>query len=154
MEQEALIMALKTNGVAHGFVGRVGLANVDSTNYATVGKLGNVGARLRNQFNRSHGTRMNRAILLALTGAAVGGASKAYSQKRINHGFGTGSESGTGSLVTVGGKRTIDTVTRQSGVTVAQDLTDFDTRMAQKSYPPAYPADKSGHIAGKIGSLL
>lgn len=147
-------MALKTNGVATGFIGRVGLANLDATNYATVGKLGAVGTRLRNQFNRSHGTRMQRATLIALTGAVVGGASKAYTNKRINHGFGTGSNSGTASLVTVGGKRQIDTVTRQSGVTVAQDLTDFDTRMAQKSFPPTYPANKSGYAVGNIGRLV
>lgn len=147
-------MALKTNGVAAGFIGRVGLANIDSTNYATVGKLGAVGTRLRNQFNRSHGTRMQRATLIALTGAAVGAASKAYTNKRINHGFtGTGNNNGTSALTALGGKRTVDTVTRQSGVTVAQDLTDFDTRMAQKSFPTTYPVNKSGFVPGNIGRL-
>lgn len=147
-------MALKTNGVATGFIGRVGAVG-DTVNYATTGKVGAAGHRLRGMFNRSHGSRMQRAILLALTGAAVGGASKAYTNKRIDQGFTVvdKNSNGTGQLTALGGKRLVSTVTRQSGVTVAQDLTDFDTRMAQKSFPSAYPADKSGFKPGNVGKL-
>src|SRR5215217_4438413 len=136
-------MALKTVGAATGFIGRLGALG-DTTIYATTGKVGAAGHRLRRLFNRSHGSRMQRATLLALTGAAVGAASKAYTNKRIDQGFTIvdKNSNGTGSLTALGGKRAVATVTRQSGVTVAQDLTDFDTRMAQKSYP-TYVVDKS-----------
>jgi hypothetical protein len=147
-------MTFKKNAVATGFIGRVGVIG-DSANYATTGKIGVLGQLLRKAGSKSHGSRKMKSLMLALTGAAVGAASKAYTNKRIDAGFTrTGVNSnGTGSLVSLGGKRAVESVNYQTGVTVAQDLTDFDTRVAQKSYPPTYPKDKSGWIPGNANDL-
>lgn len=146
-------MALKKNGVATGFIGRVGVIG-NTTNYQTTGKFGDVATEIRRVFKGGHGGRMLQAVVLALTGAAVGAASKAYTVARIaerDNVPGTGSA--IGSMMAFGGRRSKVTVTKQSGVTVAQDLTDFDTLMAQKNFPPSYPADKSGFKPGGIGRL-
>jgi hypothetical protein len=146
-------MTFKKNGVATGFIGRVGAVG-DTTNYQTTGKIGAAGQMIRKALSKSHGTRRMKSLVLALTGAAVGAASKAYTNKRLDQGFTKTDKNsnGTGAL-TLGGKRNTETVTYQSGVTVAQDLTDFDTRAAQKSFPPSYPNDKSGFRPGNIGRL-
>jgi hypothetical protein len=146
-------MTFKRVGTATGFIGRYGAIG-NSTNYQTAGKIGDIANQLRRSFHRGHGGRMMQSMVIALTGAAVGAASKAYTVARVAEREGVpGTGTATGSLVAFGGKRTKVTVTKQSGVTVAQDLTDFDTRIAQKPYPPTYPADKSGAKPGNIGRL-
>lgn len=147
-------MTLKKNGVATGFIGRVGAVG-NTTNYQTTGKLGDGATKIRRILNAAHGGRMLKSILLALTGTVVGGASKAYTVARISERDNMNGSTGAanGSLVAFGGKRSKVTVTKQSGVTVAQDLTDFDTLMAQKNFPSTYPADKSGFKPGNIGRL-
>lgn len=146
-------MTFKKNGVALGFIGRVGAVG-NTTNYTTTGKIGGLGSQLRRSLNKGLGGRKMRAMMIALTGAAVGAASKAVSVQRIDaksNFIGTGPSNN--SIMLFGGARGDSTVAVQTGVTVAQDLTDFDTRIAQKSYPPAYPADKSGWRPGGIGRL-
>lgn len=128
---------------AKGFQGRVGALG-NSTNYQTTGKVGGAARAMRTSLNRGHGNRMVRAILLALTGAAVGAASKAYSVSRLNY-------TGQAGQNTLGGLRKAQLVTKQTGVTVAQDLTDFDQNVARKSYPATYPANKSGYRPGSQG---
>lgn len=146
-------MSFKKNGVAVGFIGRYG-ALANTTNYTTTGKIGGLGSQLRRSLNKGLGGRKMRAMLIALTGAAVGAASKAVTVRRTDERSNfTGTGAANGSLIAFGGKRGNSSVSVQAGVTVAQDLTDFDTRVAQKSYPPAYPKDKSGWTPGNIGRL-
>jgi hypothetical protein len=137
-----------TKSNANGFVGRVGLANQNVTSYAGTAAYGSATRSLRRALNGSHGDRRAKATLLALTGAAVGAASKAYSNSRIDAGRTTG-QAGVNLL---GGKRTIETKVFQTGVTVAQDLTDFDTRLAA-SVRPTYPTVKGGGGGGRAGRL-
>ena len=133
---------------ANGFIGRVGAVG-NSTSYQSAGKVGSAAQRLKVFTRLSHGGRMARATLLALTGAAVGAASKAYSVSQVDVGPSTG-QAGINGL---GGKRTAVLKTKQSGNTVAQDLTDFDANVAAKSRPSTYPKDKSGWTPGNIGKL-
>lgn len=136
---------------ANGFIGRVGLGGGNATSYSGLAKVGGSLRGVQRMLNRSHGSRKLRAMILALTGAAVGGASKAYSNSRIKANETGSSQVGKNEL---GGKRSIETVAYQTGVTVAGDLTTVDTTLAAKSKPATYPVDKSGHVPGKIGSLV
>lgn len=138
-----------TPSTATGFIGRAGLANPNASSYAGTSKYGNTTKMLRTVFNLSHGARRAKATLLALTGAAVGGASKAYTNSRISAGATTG-QAGINAL---GGRRTIETKTYQTGVTTAQDLVDFDTRLAARSRPTSFTVkgiSSQGGMAGKL----
>src|ERR1044072_3853924 len=133
---------MPTAASATGFVGRVGLANPNATSYSSIAKRGQTLELLNKALNSSHGSRRLRATLLALTGAAVGGASKAYSNSRIQAASTLGKLGG-------GGLRTVETVTYQTGVTVAADLTTIDTQVAAKHKPSSYPANRSGAEIGR-----
>lgn len=137
---------MPTAAAATGFVGRVGFANPNATSYTSIAKRGPQLQYLNSALNRSHGSRRLRATLLALTGAAVGGASKAYSNSRVQAGDRRGK-------LSYGGKMTVETVTYQTGVSVAADLTTIDAQIAAKHKPATYPANKSGFAPGNIGSL-
>lgn len=141
---------MPTLPTANGFIGRVGLGGGNATSYSGIGKTGGIGRLLNRLLNRGHGSRKARATILALTGAAVGGASKAYSNARVS----AGRSAGQVGYNELGGKRTIETVAYQTGVTVAGDLTTIDTTIAQKSKPSSYPVEKGGYKPGKIGSLV
>lgn len=121
-----------------------------ATNYTQASVADPVTRKLNKLFNRGYGNRAMRATVVALTGAAVGGASKAFSYARISAGNSAG-QTGRNEL---GGRRTTETRNMQTGVTVAADLTDFDTRVTAKNRPASYPVDKSGHVPGKPNSLV
>lgn len=132
---------------ATGFVGRVGLSNPNATSYSSIAKRGQSLQLINNLLNRSHGSRRLKATLLALTGAAVGGASKAYSNSRVQ----AQQQAGRSSL---GGLRTVETATYQTGVSVAADLTTIDAQVAAKHKPSSYPANRAGSGGGgKAGRL-
>jgi hypothetical protein len=137
---------MPTAATATGYIGRVGLANPNATSYTSIAKRGQTLELLNKALNSSHGSRRLRATLLALTGAAVGGASKAYSNSRVQASQRIGK-------LSPGGLQPVETVTYQTGVTVAGDLTSIDTQVAAKHKPSSYPADKSGWRPGNIGSL-
>lgn len=130
-------MAKPATGTASGFIGSTP-SNI--TSYATTSIMGPLANELRRTLNRSHGSRRRKATLLAITGAAAGAASKAYSNSRIDAGVSTG-QAGRNDL---GGKRTIETKTYQTGNSVAADITDFDTVLQKTSKPSTYPVDKGG----------
>lgn len=131
---------------ASGWIGR-DTGNV--TSHTTMSTYGASQGEIRRALNRGHGTRKLKAVLLALTGAAVGAASKAYSTARVDTGVSTG-QAGRNDL---GGRRTTSLVTLQSGVTVAADLTNVDQSIAAKSRLSSYPADKGGFAPGNINKL-
>lgn len=81
----------------------------------------------------SIGKRKVRATLLALTGAAPDTVSKALTQRRITN------QSTPGSLNSNGGKRTIATVTLQSGNASSADLALYDTVIAKRPRVTTYP---------------
>jgi hypothetical protein len=137
---------MPTAATATGYIGRVGLANPNATSYTSIAKRGQTLELLNKALNSSHGSRRLRATLLALTGAAVGGASKAYSNSRVQPSQRIGK-------LSPGGLQPVETVTYQTGVTVAGDLTSIDTQIAAKHKPSSYPANKSGYAPGNIGSL-
>lgn len=126
---------------ATGFVGRVGLSNPNATSYSSIAKRGQTLQVMNNLLNRSHGSRRLKATLLALTGAAVGGASKAYSNSRIQ------AVQLAGKLAP-GGIRNVETFTYQTGVSVAADLTTIDAQIAAKHKPSSYPANRAGSGGG------
>jgi hypothetical protein len=143
---------MPTAAAATGFIGRVGLANPNATSYTSIAKRGQTLELLNKALNGSHGSRRLRATVLALTGAAVGGASKAYSNSRIRHT--TDSSTSRVGRLGGGGLRTVETVTYQTGVTVAGDLTTVDTQIAAKHKPSSYPTELSGAGGGgRIGKL-
>lgn len=89
------------------------------------------------QINRllsTPGGRKLRATLLALTGAAPG-QSKVVTGTRI-------AADASGGLLAGSGKRTIETVTYQAGVTTNADLTRIDTNLNKRS-KPTYVKDKA-----------
>lgn len=134
---------MPTAASASGFIGRVGLNQPNATSYSSIAKRGQSLQLVNNLLNRSHGSRRLKATLLSLTGAAVGAASKAYSNSRVS--------APTNTLVSrtsLGGARTIDTVTYQTGVSVAQDLTTIDTQIAAKHKPATYATDRAGAGGG------
>lgn len=137
---------MPTTAAATGFIGRVGLANPNATSYSSIAKRGQTLELLNKALNTSHGARRLRATILALTGAAVGGASKAYSNTRIQALQRAGKMS-------LGGAVAVETVTYQTGVTVAADLTSVDTQIAAKHKPSSYPAVKGGGGGGRAGKL-
>src|SRR5690349_10002690 len=140
---------MPTAATATGFVGRVGLANPNATSYSSIAKRGGALAFINRTLNGSHGDRRLRATILALTGAVVGGASKAYSNTRASAGRAVGQAQHIG----LGGMRTVETVTYQTGVTVAQDLTTVDTQIAAKHKPSSYPTVLGGGGGGRVGRL-
>lgn len=142
---------MPTTAAATGFIGRIGLANPNATSYSSIAKRGGALAALNKTLNGSHGDRRLRATILALTGAAVGGASKAYSNSRIAHTT-DGTTSRVGRLGG-GGQRLVETITYQTGVTVAADLTSVDTQIAAKHKPSTYPTVKGGGGGGRAGKL-
>lgn len=137
---------MPTAASSTGFVGRVGLANPNANSYSTTAKRGGSLALLNKALNLSHGSRRLRATILALTGAAVGGASKAYSNSRVQAGDRRGK-------LSYGGRIPVETVTYQTGVTTAADLTSVDTQIAAKHKPASYPPNLSGWKPGNIGTL-
>lgn len=141
---------MPTKGIATGFMGRVGLANPNVTSITTTSVSGTIVQDIKRALNKSHGSRRARATVLALTGAAVGAASKAYSNSRIYAGRAVG-QAGVNHL---GGLRTVETVNYQTGVSTATDLTSIDQQIMTKSKPASYPLNKSGYVPGKIGSLI
>jgi hypothetical protein len=138
---------MPTTATATGFVGRVGLANPNATSYSSIAKRGQGLQLVNNLLNRSHGSRRLRATLLALTGAAVGGASKAYSNSRIQAVQNVGK-------MKLGGQQTVETVTYQTGVSVAADLTTIDAQIAAKHKPSSYPTNRAGYAGGgRVGKI-
>src|SRR5215204_3134756 len=111
---------MPTLPTANGFIGRVGLGGGNATSYSGLQKYGATLRLLQRRLNLSHGSRKARATILALTGAVVGGASKAYSNSRVTADNASPLVSQAGRN-TLGGKRNIETVAYQTGVTVAAD---------------------------------
>lgn len=126
---------------ASGFIGRVGTANPNATTYSTPEKFTLNLKTLRNRLNGGRGNRRLRTIITALTGAAVGAASKAYSESRAQ------ARQEVGKLNS-GGVKTVETVSYQTGVTVAGDLTDVDQGIAFKRRVASYPDDRAGKKSG------
>lgn len=131
------------------YKGWIGRDTGNVTTGSTVSKTGNLGKRLRVFLNGGHGSRMMKSTLLALTGAVVGGASKAYSVAQVTN----PSNAGQAGRNDLGGKRQVALTTKQSGVTVAADLTDFDQSVAAKTRLANYPRNKSGFAPGNINKL-
>lgn len=143
---------MPTSAVATGFIGRVGLANPNATSYSSIAKRGQTLELLNKALNASHGSRRLRATILALTGAVVGGASKAYSNSRVKHT--TDNSVSRVGRVSGGGLRVVETITYQTGVTVAGDLTSVDTQIAVKHKPSPYPTERSGAGGGgRVGRI-
>lgn len=139
-------------GIAKGWSGNAHGNATGPGQYQNSSKVGNVANQLRRSLNRGIPGRINRAIVLALTGAAVGAASRTHSFSRISAGTTTG-QAGQ-SAGELGGMRTIETISRNSGVTTADDLTTLDGNIAKKSRPPTYAKDKSGNGGGgQLGKL-
>lgn len=142
---------MPTKPTANGFIGRVGLGGGNATSYTGLAVTGGHLRKLRRMMNGSHGSRKLRAALLSLTGAAVGAASKAYSNARLKASETPGVTSQVGRNE-LGGRRTTETVAYQTGVSVASDLTDIDGTIAKRT-APTYPADRSGYRPGNINKL-
>lgn len=93
---------------------------------------------------RPYGRAVTRALILALTGAAVGGSASA-THKRVQA---TVNREG----VDGGGVVPVETLTEISRVTVTADLTRIDAALAQSTKPSTYAADRSGVGGGaKLG---
>jgi len=131
---------------AQGWIGR-DTGNV--TAHSTIDKYGTVIGQMRKLLNKSHGSRRVKATILALTGTAVGGASKAYSVYQVSSGD-TRGQAGQNNL---GGKRTIVALAKDTGVTTAADLADIDNGIGAKSRLASYPANKNGWAPGNINKL-
>ena len=102
-----------------------------------------LGVELARQSNRAA-----RATIRALTGVAPG-SSKANTQARVS------APNGLTDPQMLGGLRTIDTFTVQSGNTAASDVTYINALINDSVYnqaPSSYPADASGNGGGgKVG---
>jgi hypothetical protein len=95
------------------------------------------------------GSRKLRSVLLALTGATVGSASKTLSRKRVQSVQQLGRGAGES-----GGLRPIETQTLIAGNTTANDLSRMDTALMVRPRPASYPVNKSGWRPGNPGSLV
>src|SRR5215204_3411744 len=104
--------------------------------------------QMSRQLRTGIGGRKLRAIVMALTGATVGSASKAYSSKRIPH------DRQVGVATSQFGKITAVTVTHITGNTTANDLSVVDNVLAARTRPPTYPTSRGGPVLGKPGSYV
>lgn len=116
--------------------------NVYGATHTLQQKLTGQERRVNRALNSGRGGRRLRQVLLALTGNAPG-QSKVLTGTQIKH-----EESGDFGF---GGKRTVETVTYQSGVTTAADVTNVDSKLEKKNRPIPYPRDKAITNNGRFG---
>lgn len=105
-------------------------------------------ARLARALRTGIGNRKLRATILALTGVAVGGASKALSRKRVK------ATQALGQTVVQNGIVPVETQVLLSGNTTSADLARVDTNLVLRPRPASYPVERGGYRPGRIGSLV
>ncbi|MCI0557523.1 MAG: hypothetical protein MN733_03430 [Nitrososphaera sp.] len=129
-------MALAT--VKGGYFGDV------SVNYDPVSGKNPLRRSIAQRFDKN-GLRSTQEIGLEITGAAAGATASA-SYSRVKAGEVSGAFQSE-----LGGKRTIETKSDINRVTVAGDITDFDSKILELDSTPTYVANKDGNPRGYPG---
>jgi hypothetical protein len=126
---------------ATGYSGLNQYIHGDLTPYSTTQQFTTQEKKLNRILMRGRGGKRLKAVLYALTGAAVG-ASKAVTIKQVQATAIPGQSAVGGGLVT------IETVSLVTGVTTSADLVEMQSTETKTSKPSTYPADKSGIPSG------
>lgn len=122
------------------------VANVKSgfwgNNYSPVRTSTPMKRRLQ-KLMRKNGLRVEGELLKELTGASVGETASVTQTRVAGNGTVAGVTNPT--LGDLGGKRTIETVSKINRVTTSADETDLDSIVTGGSSAPTYPGDLSGN---------
>jgi hypothetical protein len=104
--------------------------------------------RMISRIMEKPGNRKLRGLMLALNGAAAGGTA-AVTHKQI-----AGPTVTPAPVGTMGGTRTIETVTDINRATTAADETNIDQIINDKFAPASYPSSRDGRSYGGMAGKL